>query len=247
MKKMKRYWIAPLFWVFMAAFCWQFYSGKWIGILQDDEILLAFLIVTVLAVDSVSHWIRHWRCKKKKKEVPVLSRKDRIIRISVFAALLLAEVILILVRQGQSWEKPVAEADLAEVEGEGYSQVGSSQRFDNEVSFCTSFAVPKQYDFRMSGKNANGVPVTMQVCYYDVANAALAEPMFEAIMEAKMNWNQILMQWEIEAEVEEAYAAGYMGYQYLFLRDGDHLMTVYYYGEQDLTEKVDLFVSMLKR
>ena len=66
-------------------------------------------------------------------------------------------------------------------------------------------------------------------------------------MEARMDWNQILMKWKIEAEVDEAYAAGYMGFQYLFLRDGKRMVTVYYYGEQDLNEHMDLFVNMLRQ
>ena len=250
MKKMKRYLVLPLIWVFSAAFCWQFYAGKPIGILQNDALLLAFLLITVGAMDSLVKLIRQWRCKAKDIELPVLSRKEKAVRLGVLAALLLAETVLIIVRQGQSWERPVAEADiefvsLAQLENEGFVE-GSTQRFDNAVSFNTSFAVPKQYDFRMSGKSAEGLPVTMQVCYYEVATEGLAAPLFEAIMEARMDWNQILMQWEMDADVDEAYAAGYMGFQYLFLREGDRMVTVYYYGEQDLTAQAELFVDMIR-
>ncbi len=251
MKKMKRYFIAPLLLVFLAAFCAQFYAGKWIGILQDDEILLLMMIVLGCSIYSVTVLIRRLLYKKKGKDVPVLSRRGKAIRLAILAALLLAEGVLILVRQGQSWELSVDDADieyvsLAEMEGEGFAKT-VSKRFDNSASFDTSFAVPRQYDLRMAGKNADGLPVTMQVCFYEVAAESLAEPMFEAIMAARMDWNQILMQWELEADVDEAYAAGYMGFQYLFLREGQRIVTVYYYGEQDLNEQTDRFVDMLRQ
>ena len=54
------------------------------------------------------------------------------------------------------------------------------------------------------------------------------------------------MQWEMDADVDEAYAAGYMGFQYLFLREGDRMVTVYYYSEQDLTAQAELFVDMIR-
>ncbi len=251
MKKMKRYFIAPLLLVFGIAFCAQFYAGKWIGILQDDEILLLLMIVLVCSIYSVTVLIRRLLYKKKGNDVPVLSRRGKVIRWAIFAALLLTEGTLILVRQGQSWQRPVDDVDieyvsLAGLEGEGFAKT-VSQRFDNSASFDTSFAVPWQYDLRMAGKNADGLPVTMQVCFYEVAAESLAEPMFEAIMAARMDWNQVLMQWEMEADVDEAYAAGYMGFQYLFLRDGERIVTVYYYGEQDLNEQADLFVEMLRQ
>lgn len=251
MRKMKRYFVAPLLLVFAAAFCMQFYAGKLVGILQDDEILLAMVILLVGAIYSIIKLVRHWQYKKKGKEMPKLSRRDGMVRISIFAALLLTELVLMVVRQNQSWERTVDEAgiefvSLADLETDGFSSA-VSQRFNNTVSFETSFAVPKQYDLRMAGKNADGLPVTMQVCLYETASEGLAEPLFEAIMTARMDWNQILLQWEIEADVDEAYAAGYMGFQYLFLREGSRMVTVYYYGEQDLSEQVDLFVNMLRQ
>ncbi len=251
MKKMKRYFIAPLLLVFGLAFCAQFYAGKWIGILQDDEILLLMMIVLVCSIYSIAVMVRRLLYQKKGKEMPALDRRSKVIRWAILAALLLGEAVLILVLQGQSWQRPVEEADikyvsLADLEGAGFAKT-VSQRFDNSVSFETSFAVPKQYDFRMAGKNAEGLPMTMQVCFYETAAESLAEPMFEAIMAARTDWNQILMQWEIEADVDEAYAAGYMGFQYLFLRDGDRMVTVYYYGQQELNEQLDLFLEMLRQ
>lgn len=251
MKRMKRYFIAPLLLVFGLAFCAQFYAGKWIGILQDDEILLLMLIVLICSIYSIAVLIRRVMYQKKGKEMPVLDRRGKAIRWGILAALLLGEVVLIAVRQGQSRERPVEEADieyvsLADLEGEGFVQT-VSQRFDNSVSFDTSFAVPRQYDLRMAGKDAESLPVTMQVCFYETATESLAEPMFEAIMAARMDWNQILMQWELEADVDEAYAAGYMGFQYLFLRDENRMVTVYYYGQQELNERLDLFVEMLRQ
>ena len=250
MKKMKRYFVLPLLAVFAVAFCLQYYAGNVIGILKDDEILLALLLILIGAVYSIVELIRRWRCQKKGGELPKMSRKGRVVFVSVLAALLLTEVVLIAVRQGQSWQKPASEAgiqivSLRDIEGEGFEEE-DSRRFDNSVSFQTSWAVPKQYDFRLAGRDGEGLPVTMQVCLYEVAWDDLAAPMLEAIMKARMGWNQILMQWEIESEVEEAYAAGYMGFQYLFLRDGNRIVTVYYYGEQDLNEHMDLFVNMLR-
>ena len=251
MKKMKRYLIAPLLLVFGLAFCAQFYAGKWIGILKDDEILLLMIIVLVCSIYSITVLVRRLLDQKKGKEMPVLDRRAKAIRWAILAALLLAEGVLILVRQGQSWERAVEEADieyvsLADLEGEDFAKT-VSQRFDNSASFDTSLMVPRQYDLRMAGKDAEGLPVTMQVCFYETAAESLAEPMFEAIMAARMDWNQILMQWELDADVDEAYAAGYMGFQYLFLRDGDRMVTVYYYGQQELNEQLDLFVEMLRR
>ena len=246
----KRYWILPLFAVFFIAFCLQYYGGHLIGVLQDDVILAALILVITGAVNHVIRLVRHWKYKKMGTVAPKMSRRGRMICVSCLAALLLAEGILLVVRYSQKFEKPVEEAgisyvSLEELEG-GNVEKTASQRFNNSVSYSTSFAVPKQYDLRMAGRTEDGLPVTMQVCLYEVAWEGLAAPMFEAIMQARMDWNQILMQWKIEADVEEAYAAGYMGFQYLFLRDGKRIVTVYYYGEQDLNEQVDLFVEMLK-
>lgn len=251
MKKMKRYFVLPLLLVFAMAFCMQYYAGNLIGILKDDEILLALILILIGAVCSGIKLIRLWLCKRKEMDMPVASRREKVIFVSVLAALLLAEIVLIAVRQGQSWQKLTEEADiefvsLKDIEGDGFEEAASA-RFDNSVSFQTSWAVPKQYDIRMAGQDAEGLPVTMQVCLYEVAFEGLAAPMLEAIMEARMDWNQILMQWEIDVEVDEAYAAGYMGFQYLFLRDGKRIVTVYYYGEQDLNENMDLFVNMLRQ
>ncbi len=251
MKKMKRYLIAPLILVFAIAFCMQYYAGNMIGTLKDDEILLAIVIVLVGTIYSIAMLIRRLRYKKKGEDMPVLSQKGKAIRWAVLAALLLAEGVLILVRQGQGWKRPVEEAgieyvSLADMEGGGFSRT-VSQRFDNSVTFRTSFAVPKQYDLRMAGKNADGLPVTMQICFYETVSEDLTEPILEAIMQARMDWNQVLMQWEIEADVDEAYAAGYMGFQYLFLCDENRILTVYYYGEQDLNDQVDMFVAMLRQ
>ena len=65
MKRMKRYFIAPLLLVFGLAFCAQFYAGKWIGILQDDEILLLMVIVLICSIYSIAVLIRRVMYQKK--------------------------------------------------------------------------------------------------------------------------------------------------------------------------------------
>lgn len=251
MRKMKRYFVAPLLLVFMLAFCVQYYAGKMTGLLLDDEILGALLLLIGLSIYSIVMAVRHWQYRKKGEELPAPDRRGKVVRWSVLAALLLAEGVLILVRQGQSWEKPIDEAELsyvslADVEGAELSGERASRRFDNTASFETSWAVPVQYDLRMSGQTADGFGTTMQVCLYEASSERVAASLFEAIMAKRQSWNQILMQWEIEADVDEAYAAGYMGFQYLFLREGKRMVTVYYYGRQDLTEKAGLFAGMLR-
>ena len=235
----------PLLLIFAFAFASQYYAGQAITLLKDDAMLGLFLVLIIDSIYEIGLGLRRRRLliqwENGKLARQTARHRTRARTCILLAALLLAEGILFLVRQGQQFQKPLEELAISYVtleELEGAEVAGS-----NTAKFETSLMVPKQYDLRM---NEGSVPM-LQIQLYEVAASGLAAPMLEGLMEAKLSWSDFLRPQTIEAEgVDEAYTAAYSSIQYLFLRSGRFMAVVFYSGTQELVEKADLFVSMLE-
>ena len=135
-----------------------------------------------------------------------------------------------------------------------------------------SFFVSKQVETRQSGRieleaeetdgensgdaSAEGasesVTVAMRTMEYTCLTSSLAHQLLIGRMRTQLSWNSLvngeeLMEEEWAKEFDEAYRAGYQSMQYLFLRKGNKVMTIFYLGDANLVDSGEAITQYFNR
>ena len=76
---------------------------------------------------------------------------------------------------------------------------------------------------------------------------SFAKELLIARMEAQLNWNIFISASPIQVDgAEQAYYAGYQGYHYLFMRNGNKIVTVFYNGDLKLSDHALAFTKYIQ-
>lgn len=241
--------------VFFFALGMQLYVGEVALLALDDAVIGLYAVLIIFSIQEIGMGIRRSLFLKRLeagKPTSVTHRRSRALVCILLAALLLAEGCLFGVRRSQRYEVPIGEVDvpyasLEEVESAAVAEEFSLKEFGNTAKFAASFAVPVQWEFRQSGQLSSGAESVMRVRREEAVSEKLAGSLVWARMAADLHWNDRLQAAEVSVEgADEAYMASYQSIQYLFMRKGTQVVSVYYLGEQDLSKRLDVFVKMLE-
>jgi len=262
-------WIPFLSLMFMSMM--EAFYGNQVGTLYlDDRILWLFAVFTGISVlvilravrrqKALSMWKKHRTEKtptdfyakiqlREEKALPLRDgfRKAALITMAVLVGI---ELILVGVRLVSHRSEAVSEATpeyrtLCEIEGTGVTQT-LIDGFPNDVKVDRSLLVPSQRVVRFGGETEE-TQIAIRVCEYEALNEGFAQELMIARMEAQLNWNIFISASEISvAGADLAYYAGYQGFQYLFMRTGSRVVTVFYHGDLKLSDHAGAFASYLQ-
>lgn len=190
----------------------------------------------------------------------------------LFNATFLSYTVRMIVRWDADWRElsePIPMVSLAEIEQDPAFQNGHIDDanttyvggdWDNQISFDSSFLVPQQTTITQSGfvpgRNWAGssepYEPTLAFHIYHLRYPSMGE----RFVESQMNWElSDLMPWDTldlsnEAGLDKAYLCISGKYsdalKKLFLRQGDTIMYVEYFGEADLRPFVPQFAALMQ-
>lgn len=247
--------VLPLLLVFLLAYGFVRYGDQAVMGLLDDKLVLSWILLLVYQTSDIALTLRRRRYLQRLKSgeptTGTPERRKRARGLILSAALLLAVLGVFLIRDFQAWEKPVTQADiecvtLDDLEGETISYSEYRKEFGNTVSYASSMLAPRQYEFRMSGQTASGREPVLRIQLYDLVFGNMADAVMDAVIRSNLSWASAIQQQELSVEgTDRAVYAGYYDMQYLFMRQGNRVLAVFYLGDQDLDEQAGQFVSML--
>lgn len=248
--------LVPLWLVFFTALGTQLYAGQAALVALNDAIIGLYAVLLILSIQEIGMGIRRMRFLKKFAAGEPTSRSKRRSKSVVcilLAALLLAEGGLFLARQLTEREEPIADSEISgfttmeEVEGVEVAEEFYRKEYGNTVKLARSFLVPVQLEVRQSGRTGSGVEPAMRIRYDEAVSEGMAQSLLTARVAVDLGWNDRIQAAKLEvAGADEAYLAAYQSMQYLFLRRGEKVVSVFYVGEQELSEKAELFEKMLE-
>lgn len=134
---------------------------------------------------------------------------------------------------------------LSEIEGTEVEKV-VVDGFPGTIRQDFSLLVPSQRVVRFAAK-AGEEQVVTRICQYQALNEGFAKELLIARMEAQLNWNIFISASPIQVDgAEQAYYAGYQGYHYLFMRNGNKIVTVFYNGDLKLSDHALAFTKYIQ-
>lgn len=241
--------------IFLIGLGCQLYAQELMLCALDDVMIGLYVILLIDNIWQIALAIRRRRfLKRLEAGQPTSNQKhhSRALTCILLAALLLMEGGLWIARQSASWKGPIAEAtisytSLQELEQEKIAEEAVRKEFANTAEFNTSFLVPVQYELRQSGETEKDTEPVLQMRYDEAVTEGLAAKLLEARITSMLRWNEQMKALPIEiAGADEAYSASYQHIQYLFLRRGKRVLSVFYMGDQELTERAEAFDIMLE-
>ncbi len=133
---------------------------------------------------------------------------------------------------------------LEEIEGKELTPV-MVDGFNNYYETDWSVRVPLQRSI-YQGAYLGEEERAMRISEYHLRRDKLSSDFVKAKMKQELGWNSYLRDYAKPIEIEgadEAYYAGYMSMQYLFIRQGEEVTCVFYLGGGKLEEKASLFIQ----
>lgn len=240
--------------VFLIGLGYQLYAQEFVLCTLNDAMMGLYLLLVIFNIQEIGMALRRRKFLKHLQEGRPTSASKRHTTAAVYlilTGLLLAEGGVWAARGMQSWQGDIEKAaivypSLEELELCALSDEQGRKEFGNTAEFSTSFLVPVQYELRQSGQTEAGSEPILQIKYDEAASEALAAKLLTARVASMLRWNESIQAQKVEiAGAEEAYAASYQSMQYLFMRQGTKVVSVFYMGNQDLTERASVFLKML--
>lgn len=242
--------------IFLIALGYQLYAQEFVMCTLDDAMMGLYLLLMIYNIQEMGLALRRRRFLKHLQEGKATATSKRHTTAAVcliLTGLLVAEGSLWGIRALQSWQGDIAQADivytsLEELESTEVSGEVIRKEFGNTAKFSTSFLVPVQYELRQSGHTASGSEPALQMKYDEAVNEMLASKLLKARVVSMLRWNESIQAQEAEIMgAEEAYVASYQSMQYLFMRQGSKVLSVFYMGNQDLAERASAFLKMFNQ
>ena len=262
-------WI-PLLAILLMSMMEAFYHNQVGTLYLDDRILWLFVFligISVLVIvrairahRALSMWKKHRSEKtptdfyakiqlREEKKLPLTDRFRKIayVTVAVLAGIELLTVgVRIATHRSEGIDASTPEyRTLCEAEGTEVQQI-VVDGFPNNVTEDFSLLVPRQRVVRFGGRTEDE-QVTMRICEYRALDKVFAQELMIARMEAQLNWNIFISASEITvAGADLAYYAGYQGFQYLFMRTENKVVTVFYNGDLKLSDIAYVFAPYLQ-
>lgn len=208
---------------------------------------------------AIGSWVRY-RCEKqtddfygkiKRRAGNPWPSTDKIRKGVLWGALgliLLEAVVLLgeslMHRTGLLEEYQGTYVTLEEIEGKELTPV-MVDGFNNYYETDWSVRVPLQRSI-YQGAYLGEEERAMRISEYHLRGDKLSSEFVKAKMKQELGWNSYLRDYAKPIEIEgadEAYYAGYMSMQYLFIRQGEEVTCVFYLGGGKLEEKASLFIK----
>ncbi len=189
--------------------------------------------------------------KIKRREGKAWPETDKIRKGILFAALgLVILEAVVLIGEGLTHRTGLLEdykgtyVTLEEIEGKELTPA-IVDGFNNYYETDWSIRVPVQRSI-YQGAYLGEEERAMRISEYHLRGEKLSTDFLKAKMKQELGWNSYLRDYAKPIEIDgadEAYYAGYMSMQYLFIRQGEDITCVFYLGSGKLDEKANLFLK----
>lgn len=263
--------------VILLAFClYQTFWGENFYIsMKSNMILLPQLILLLLSFWLFLRQTRKYRQIRDhlKEGIPMEHRVDwhsgklfRFLKTFAIDTLVLIYIWYTVLGFSADWEgelntlhRPLPYLALEEIETSPAFAIDRSNLYEgkdheNYATFNTSLLIPAQYEIEQQGivpdrrwaDNSGIYSPSLEMRYYDLRFAFLTKPFFDSMLEWFI-YNESGYTDIFDDRIDEGILYDNEGSQHLFLRKDDHVLAVFYYGEEDLGTHFDALFALLEK